>query len=56
MNWTSTKVPLWQTDCETFRTVGRRFELRDVATTAHEEFVPHSRASTASGRSAWARR
>ena len=39
MNWTSTKVPLWQIDCEEFRKVGRPFELRDVTTPEHEKFI-----------------
>jgi hypothetical protein len=39
MNWTSTKVPMWQIDCEEFRKVGRSFELRDVTTPEHESFV-----------------
>jgi hypothetical protein len=39
MNWTTTKVPLWQIDCENFRKVGRPFELRDVTTTEHWQFV-----------------
>jgi hypothetical protein len=39
MNWTSTKVPLWQIDCESFRKVDSRFELRDVTTEEHRRFV-----------------
>ncbi len=39
LNWTTTKVPCWQTDCEAFRRVGHPFELHDVTTAAHEEFV-----------------
>ena len=39
MNWTSTKVPLWQIDCDAFRKVKREFELRDVTTEEHEQFV-----------------
>ena len=39
MNWTSTQVPLWQIDCDEFRKVGRPFELRDVNTPEHENFV-----------------
>ncbi len=39
MNWSSTRVPLWQIDCEEFRKVGRPFELRDVTTPEHEKFV-----------------
>ena len=30
LNWTSTKVPLWQSDCENFWRSGRPFELRGV--------------------------
>lgn len=40
MNWTTTKVPLWQIDAENFRQVGRPFEIRDVGP-EHEEFVAH---------------
>jgi hypothetical protein len=32
-------VPLWQIDCEEYRKVGGTFELRDVATQEHEDFV-----------------
>jgi hypothetical protein len=39
MNWTSTQVPLWQIDCDEFRKVGRPFELRDVVSAEHEQFV-----------------
>ena len=39
MNWTTTKVPLWQIDCENFRKVGRPFELRDVTSQEHCQFV-----------------
>jgi hypothetical protein len=39
MNWTTTKIPLWQVDCESFRKVGRPFELRDVTAPEHWEFV-----------------
>ena len=30
MNWTSTKVPLWQLDCQNFWRAGTAFEIRDV--------------------------
>lgn len=39
MNWTSTKVPMWQIDCENYRIVGRPFELRDATKKEHAEFV-----------------
>jgi hypothetical protein len=39
MNWTSTKVPLWQIDCENFRRVGGRFELREVSADEHKSFI-----------------
>jgi hypothetical protein len=39
MNWTSTQVPLWQIDCDAFRKTGRAFELRDVTSVDHSEFV-----------------
>ena len=39
MNWTSTNVPLWQTDCENFRKVPSPFEVRDVTKPEHWEFV-----------------
>lgn len=39
MNWTSTKVPLWQIDCHEFVKTGRPVELRDVTTPDHDEFV-----------------
>ena len=38
MNWTSTKTPMWQIDCENFRRVGS-FELRDVSSPEHLAFV-----------------
>ena len=41
MNWTTTKVPLWQIDCENFRRTMRPFELRDVMAPEHLEFVQH---------------
>jgi hypothetical protein len=39
MNWTSTKVPLWQIDCDNFRKVARPFQLKDVTTEGHRLFV-----------------
>ncbi len=39
MNWSTTKVPLWQIDCDNYRMVGRAFELRDVTTPEHLQFV-----------------
>jgi hypothetical protein len=38
-NWTSTKVPLWETDCLQFWRAGQPFELRDVSTEEHFLFV-----------------
>ena len=38
MNWTSTKVPLWQIDCENFRKIRQPFELRDVGP-EHTDFI-----------------
>lgn len=39
MNWTTTTVPLWQVDCENFRTTGQAFELRDISTEEHRNFI-----------------
>jgi hypothetical protein len=39
MNWTTTKVPLWQADCENFRKAGPPFELRDVTAQEHLTFI-----------------
>lgn len=39
VNWTSTKVPLWETDCLQFWRAGQPFELRDVSTQDHISFV-----------------
>ena len=39
MNWTTTRVPLWQIDCDNFRRVGRPFELRDATTEEYTSFV-----------------
>jgi hypothetical protein len=38
MDWTSTRVPMWQSDCEQLRRLRRPFELRDVAV-ENERFV-----------------
>jgi hypothetical protein len=38
-NWTSTKVPLWETDCIQFWRAGHPFELRDVSAEDHYRFV-----------------
>lgn len=38
-NWTSTKVPLWETDCLQFWRAGLPFQLRDVSTAEHDRFV-----------------
>ena len=38
-NWTSTTVPLWETDCMQFWRAGLPFELRDVTEEAHYLFV-----------------
>jgi hypothetical protein len=38
MNWTSTKVPMWQVDCENFRRSGA-VELQDVSTPEQKAFV-----------------
>ena len=39
VNWTSTTVPLWQIDCENYRKVGGPFQLKDVTTAEHHQFV-----------------
>ena len=39
MNFTTTKVPLWQIECDNFRRVDSEYELRDMATTEHDQFV-----------------
>jgi hypothetical protein len=39
LNWTTTKIPLWQIDCESYRKAGQPFELREVTTPEHEQFV-----------------
>ena len=38
-NWTSTEVPRWETDCVQFWRTGMPFELRNVITAEHDEFV-----------------
>jgi hypothetical protein len=38
-NWTSTKVPLWETDCLQFWRTGQSFELRDVSAEEHFLFI-----------------
>ena len=39
VNFTTTKVPLWQIECDNFRRVGSEYELRDLATPEHDQFV-----------------
>src|SRR5687768_7560762 len=39
LNWTSTKVPLWQIDCDEYRKLRKPFELRDVTTEEHKVFA-----------------
>lgn len=39
VNWTSTTVPLWQIDCESYRKAGGSFQLRDITTQEHRAFV-----------------
>ena len=38
-NWTSTTVPLWETDCLQFWRAGQPFQLRDVSTEEHSRFI-----------------
>lgn len=38
MDWTSTRVPMWQIDCENFRSSGV-VELQHVSTPEHKAFV-----------------
>lgn len=38
MNWTSTRTPMWQTDCHEFRKARRPFEVRDVELAEDIEF------------------
>jgi hypothetical protein len=39
MNWTSTKVPLWQLDCQNYWRAGSPFEIRDVTTDEDRQFI-----------------
>ncbi len=39
INWTSTEVPMWETDCVQFWRTGLPFELRNVTTDEHDAFV-----------------
>jgi hypothetical protein len=39
MNWTSTKVPMWQLDCQNFWRAGSTFEVRDVSTEEDKKFI-----------------
>jgi hypothetical protein len=39
VNWTSTKVPLWESDCVQFWRTGQPFELRDVTSDEHHLFI-----------------
>jgi hypothetical protein len=39
MKWTSTRIRQWEIDCDSFRKVGRSFELRNVTTPEHEQFA-----------------
>jgi hypothetical protein len=39
MNWTTTRVPLWQSDCENFRRALQPFEVRDVVTAEQWQFI-----------------
>jgi len=39
MNWTSTNVPLWQSDCENFWRAGGPFEVRGVSSDEHKAFI-----------------
>ena len=39
MNWTSTKVPMWQLDCQNFWRAGSAFEVRDVASDEDKQFI-----------------
>ena len=38
MNWTSTRVPMWQSDCQELRKLQRPFQLRDVGL-ENEKFI-----------------
>jgi hypothetical protein len=39
MNWTSTKVPLWQLDCQNYWRAGTAFEVRDVTKDQDVNFI-----------------
>ncbi len=39
INWSSTEVPMWETDCVQFWRTGLPFELRNVTTAEHDAFV-----------------
>ena len=39
MNWTSTKVPMWQLDCQNFWRAGSIFEVRDVTSEEDLKFI-----------------
>ena len=45
VNLTSTKVPEWKEDCQRFCHSDKPFELRDVTTPEHKDFVEHLRAA-----------
>jgi hypothetical protein len=38
-NWTSTEVPMWDTDCVQYWRAGLPFELRNVVLPEHHAFV-----------------
>ena len=39
LNWTSAKVPYWQSDCDAYRKLAKPFELRDVESNTQEAFA-----------------
>ena len=39
MNRTSTKVPMWQLDCQNFWRAGSAFEVRDVTSEEDQQFI-----------------
>ena len=39
MNWTSTKVPMWQLDCQNFWRAGSAFEVRDLTEEEDRKFI-----------------
>ena len=45
VNLTSTKVPEWKEDCQSFCQSEKPFVLRDIKTPEHEEFVERLRAA-----------